>query len=106
MTKTLRPRLVWNRKVNIILLSSPRKKRTSTAEEGVYYFNGPNIFFSSVYVPAMSTTYTVRIKTGDKEYAGTDANVFMVLYGTKDDTGKCSHFQIARVLTGALQRAR
>ncbi|XP_075870025.1 lipoxygenase homology domain-containing protein 1 [Nelusetta ayraudi] len=36
---------------------------------------------------AMSTTYTLRIKTGDKEYAGTDANVFMTLYGTKDDTG-------------------
>uniref|UniRef100_A0A8C5H2G2 Lipoxygenase homology domain-containing protein 1-like n=1 Tax=Gouania willdenowi TaxID=441366 RepID=A0A8C5H2G2_GOUWI len=36
---------------------------------------------------AMSTTYTVRIKTGDKKYAGTDANVFMVLYGSKDDTG-------------------
>uniref|UniRef100_A0A3Q3AH36 Lipoxygenase homology PLAT domains 1a n=1 Tax=Kryptolebias marmoratus TaxID=37003 RepID=A0A3Q3AH36_KRYMA len=34
----------------------------------------------------MSTTYTVRIKTGDKKYAGTDANVFMTLYGTKDDT--------------------
>uniref|UniRef100_A0A671XMC4 Lipoxygenase homology PLAT domains 1 n=1 Tax=Sparus aurata TaxID=8175 RepID=A0A671XMC4_SPAAU len=36
---------------------------------------------------AMSTTYTVRIKTGDKKYAGTDANCFMTLYGTKDDTG-------------------
>uniref|UniRef100_A0AAQ5YJ88 PLAT domain-containing protein n=1 Tax=Amphiprion ocellaris TaxID=80972 RepID=A0AAQ5YJ88_AMPOC len=36
---------------------------------------------------AMSTTYTVRLKTGDKKYAGTDANVFMILYGTKDDTG-------------------
>uniref|UniRef100_A0A3Q1FQV9 Lipoxygenase homology PLAT domains 1a n=1 Tax=Acanthochromis polyacanthus TaxID=80966 RepID=A0A3Q1FQV9_9TELE len=34
----------------------------------------------------MSTTYTVRLKTGDKKYAGTDANVFMTLYGTKDDT--------------------
>uniref|UniRef100_A0A3Q2V469 Lipoxygenase homology PLAT domains 1a n=1 Tax=Haplochromis burtoni TaxID=8153 RepID=A0A3Q2V469_HAPBU len=34
----------------------------------------------------MSTTYTVRIKTGDKKYGGTDANVFMILYGTKDDT--------------------
>lgn len=45
------------------------------------------IFFSFVYVAAMSTTYTVRIKTGDKEYAGTDANVFMILYGSKDDTG-------------------
>uniref|UniRef100_A0A8C3ALE5 Lipoxygenase homology PLAT domains 1 n=1 Tax=Cyclopterus lumpus TaxID=8103 RepID=A0A8C3ALE5_CYCLU len=36
---------------------------------------------------AMSTTYTMRIKTGDKKYAGTDANIFMILYGTKDDTG-------------------
>uniref|UniRef100_A0A673CI95 Lipoxygenase homology domains 1a n=1 Tax=Sphaeramia orbicularis TaxID=375764 RepID=A0A673CI95_9TELE len=36
---------------------------------------------------AMSTTYTVRIKTGDKKYAGTDANVFMTLCGDKDDTG-------------------
>ncbi|XP_061658036.1 lipoxygenase homology domain-containing protein 1-like [Syngnathoides biaculeatus] len=36
---------------------------------------------------AMSTTYAVRIKTGEKKYAGTDANVFMILYGTKDDTG-------------------
>uniref|UniRef100_A0A3B5AGE5 Lipoxygenase homology domains 1 n=1 Tax=Stegastes partitus TaxID=144197 RepID=A0A3B5AGE5_9TELE len=36
---------------------------------------------------AMSTTYTLRLKTGDKKYAGTDANVFMILYGTKDDTG-------------------
>uniref|UniRef100_H3CLV0 Lipoxygenase homology PLAT domains 1 n=1 Tax=Tetraodon nigroviridis TaxID=99883 RepID=H3CLV0_TETNG len=35
---------------------------------------------------AMSTTYTVRIKTGEKKYAGTDADVFMILYGTKDDT--------------------
>ncbi|KAM6985878.1 lipoxygenase homology domain-containing protein 1 [Aplochiton taeniatus] len=36
---------------------------------------------------AMTTTYTMRIKTGDKKYAGTDANVFTTLYGTKDDTG-------------------
>ncbi|CAJ1070168.1 lipoxygenase homology domain-containing protein 1-like [Xyrichtys novacula] len=36
---------------------------------------------------AMSTTYTLRIKTGDKKYAGTDANVLIVLFGTKDDTG-------------------
>lgn len=40
-----------------------------------------------LFSAAMSTTYTVRIKTGDKKYAGTDANVFMTLYGTKDDTG-------------------
>ncbi|XP_076018180.1 lipoxygenase homology domain-containing protein 1 [Genypterus blacodes] len=36
---------------------------------------------------AMSTTYTIKIKTGDMKYAGTDANMFMILYGTKDDTG-------------------
>ncbi|XP_060092590.1 lipoxygenase homology domain-containing protein 1 [Heteronotia binoei] len=36
---------------------------------------------------AQSTTFTVTVKTGDKKHAGTDANVFIVLYGTKDDTG-------------------
>ncbi|XP_033890281.3 lipoxygenase homology domain-containing protein 1-like [Acipenser ruthenus] len=36
---------------------------------------------------AQSTTYTVTVKTGDKKYAGTDANVFITLYGDKDDTG-------------------
>lgn len=40
---------------------------------------------------AMSTTYTMRIKTGDKKNAGTDANVYTVLFGTKDDTGKNQH---------------
>ena len=35
----------------------------------------------------MSTTFTMRVKTGDKKYAGTDANVFAILYGMKDDTG-------------------
>ncbi|XP_044287456.1 lipoxygenase homology domain-containing protein 1 isoform X2 [Varanus komodoensis] len=34
-----------------------------------------------------STTYTVSVQTGDKKHGGTDANVFIVLYGTKDDTG-------------------
>uniref|UniRef100_A0A3Q2DDY8 Lipoxygenase homology PLAT domains 1b n=1 Tax=Cyprinodon variegatus TaxID=28743 RepID=A0A3Q2DDY8_CYPVA len=34
----------------------------------------------------MSTTYTVKIKTGEKKYAGTDANVFAILFGEKDDT--------------------
>ncbi|XP_043937953.1 lipoxygenase homology domain-containing protein 1 isoform X2 [Protopterus annectens] len=36
---------------------------------------------------AQSTTYTVRVKTGDKKNSGTDANVFIVLYGERDDTG-------------------
>ncbi|KAJ6662996.1 hypothetical protein lerEdw1_010817, partial [Lerista edwardsae] len=36
---------------------------------------------------AQSTTFTVTVKTADKKHGGTDANVFIVLYGTKDDTG-------------------
>ncbi|KAJ8261234.1 hypothetical protein COCON_G00169570 [Conger conger] len=36
---------------------------------------------------SMSTTYNLRVKTGEKKYAGTDANVFAILYGSKDDTG-------------------
>ncbi|KAE8291828.1 Lipoxygenase-like proteiny domain-containing protein 1 [Larimichthys crocea] len=36
---------------------------------------------------SMSTTYTLKVKTGDKEYAGTDANVFAILFGENDDTG-------------------
>ncbi|XP_054628770.1 lipoxygenase homology domain-containing protein 1 isoform X1 [Dunckerocampus dactyliophorus] len=36
---------------------------------------------------SMSTTYTIKIKTGEKKYAGTDANVFAVLFGENDDTG-------------------
>ncbi|OCT98891.1 hypothetical protein XELAEV_180111243mg, partial [Xenopus laevis] len=33
-----------------------------------------------------STTYTVKIKTGEKKNSGTDANVFLILFGEKDDT--------------------
>ncbi|KAM6219878.1 lipoxygenase homology domain-containing protein 1 isoform 3-T3 [Rhynchocyon petersi] len=34
-----------------------------------------------------STTFSVTVKTGDKKNAGTDANVFITLFGTKDNTG-------------------
>uniref|UniRef100_A0A8D1VBR1 PLAT domain-containing protein n=1 Tax=Sus scrofa TaxID=9823 RepID=A0A8D1VBR1_PIG len=34
-----------------------------------------------------STTFSVTIKTADKKNAGTDANVFITLFGTQDDTG-------------------
>ncbi|XP_036061124.1 lipoxygenase homology domain-containing protein 1 isoform X3 [Onychomys torridus] len=34
-----------------------------------------------------STTFSVTIKTGDKKNAGTDANVFITLFGTQDDNG-------------------
>ncbi|KAG7271688.1 hypothetical protein CRUP_025549 [Coryphaenoides rupestris] len=36
---------------------------------------------------SMSTTYTIKVKTGEKKYAGTDANVFAILFGENDDTG-------------------
>uniref|UniRef100_A0A667Z0U2 Lipoxygenase homology PLAT domains 1 n=1 Tax=Myripristis murdjan TaxID=586833 RepID=A0A667Z0U2_9TELE len=36
---------------------------------------------------SMSTTYTLRVKTGEKKYAGTDANVFAMLFGENDATG-------------------
>uniref|UniRef100_A0A3Q3FTN1 Lipoxygenase homology PLAT domains 1b n=1 Tax=Labrus bergylta TaxID=56723 RepID=A0A3Q3FTN1_9LABR len=36
---------------------------------------------------SMSTTYTLKLKTGEKKYAGTDANVFAILFGENDDTG-------------------
>nr|XP_019954598.1 PREDICTED: lipoxygenase homology domain-containing protein 1-like [Paralichthys olivaceus] len=36
---------------------------------------------------SMSTTYTIKVKTGEKKYAGTDANVYAILFGENDDTG-------------------
>lgn len=75
MRKTPKPRLAWNRKVNQGAdLRADELENTYLAE-------------AFCFAPAMSTTYTVRIKTGEKKYAGTDADVFMILYGTKDDTG-------------------
>ncbi|XP_060232876.1 lipoxygenase homology domain-containing protein 1 isoform X1 [Meriones unguiculatus] len=34
-----------------------------------------------------ATTFSVTVKTGDKKNAGTDANVFITLFGTQDDNG-------------------
>jgi len=36
---------------------------------------------------ALKTTYHVLVRTGNKYGAGTDANVYIVLYGEIDDTG-------------------
>lgn len=44
-----------------------------------------------IKLTAMSTTYTLKIKTGEKKYAGTDANVFAVLFGENDDTGRITN---------------
>uniref|UniRef100_W5L5M4 Lipoxygenase homology PLAT domains 1 n=1 Tax=Astyanax mexicanus TaxID=7994 RepID=W5L5M4_ASTMX len=70
----------------------------------------------------MSTTYTMTIKTGEKKYGGTDANIFAILYGTNDDTvinlkasknhknkfevGMIDEFTIEAVDIGKLKRIR
>ena len=41
-------------------------------------------------VSALKTTYHVFVRTGSKLGAGTDANVYIVLYGEIDDTGQYS----------------
>ena len=37
---------------------------------------------------AKITQYHVAVKTGTVRGAGTDANVYIILYGERDDTGK------------------
>lgn len=37
---------------------------------------------------AQVTTYEVTVKTGDVSGAGTDSNVYMIMYGENDDSGK------------------
>lgn len=54
-------------------------------------FMGGGIYHSLLHTLLLadkSTTFSVTIKTGDKKNAGTDANVFITLFGTQDDTGK------------------
>uniref|UniRef100_A0A7N8XV07 Lipoxygenase homology domains 1b n=1 Tax=Mastacembelus armatus TaxID=205130 RepID=A0A7N8XV07_9TELE len=47
---------------------------------------------------SMSTTYTLKIKTGEKKHAGTDANVFAILFGENDDTGETLYLVIIMAL--------
>ena len=35
-----------------------------------------------------ATSYHVHVKTGDVSSAGTDANVYLIIYGAKGDTGQ------------------
>jgi hypothetical protein len=43
------------------------------------------VFFSS------EVTYMVHVFTGDKSGAGTDANVFLTIYGEHEDSGRESN---------------
>uniref|UniRef100_G3U3M4 Lipoxygenase homology PLAT domains 1 n=1 Tax=Loxodonta africana TaxID=9785 RepID=G3U3M4_LOXAF len=49
-----------------------------------------------------STTFSVTIKTGDKKNAGTDANVFITLFGTQDNTAIWSEFREESILQAVI----
>lgn len=36
----------------------------------------------------LATSYHIQVKTGDVSSAGTDANVYLIIYGAKGDTGQ------------------
>ena len=42
------------------------------------------------FLPASVTTYEVHVTTGDIRGAGTDANVFVTLFGENGDSGTLS----------------
>ena len=46
------------------------------------------LFCLFAFIAAM-TTYEVNVATGDVKGAGTDANVYLTLYGEASDTGSC-----------------
>ena len=51
------------------------------------------------------TTYNVSVFTGDKFGAGTDANVYIVLFGEIDDTGMQIQFHLLYSVPEEILRA-
>ena len=51
-----------------------------------FVFSLPNLQLCFVYIPAH--IYKVSVRTGDMYRAGTDANVFLTIYGDLGDTGE------------------
>ena len=51
------------------------------------------------FLIALTTTYNINVVTSDLRGAGTDANVFIQLFGDKNDSGK---FKIRKILKGGL----
>ena len=49
------------------------------------------------FLIALTTTYNINVVTSDLRGAGTDANVFIQLFGDKNDSGK---FKIRKILKG------
>ena len=41
-----------------------------------------------LFLDVSATSYHVGVKTGDVRGAGTDANVYIIIFGEKADTGK------------------
>ena len=44
--------------------------------------------FLAVYLPAIETEYTISVQTGDKRGCGTDANVFLLIFGQNGSSGE------------------
>ena len=51
-----------------------------------------------LYFSAAMQTYHVKVQTGTKWGAGTDANVYVMLYGEQDSTGKLSRWDIFNLI--------
>lgn len=41
-----------------------------------------------VFFLCLETTYTVNVRTGDKRGGGTDANVFLIIFGENGNSGE------------------
>ena len=56
-----------------------------------------------LYFLAAMQTYHVKVQTGTKWGAGTDANVYVMLYGEQDSTGKLSLWDICNLINGLVR---
>ena len=47
-----------------------------------------------LFILAEKTTYEITVETGDVSGAGTDANVYITLYGEKEDSGETTFYSL------------
>lgn len=69
------------------------------------FFNCQLNPISTLIVLFSATSYHVALKTGDVREAGTDANVFVQIYGEQGDTGKL-HLRTAENTKNKFERGR
>lgn len=62
-----------------------RRQRTLSRAGSIGSGGGDNIDLEQM---SEKTTYNIEVETGDVSGAGTDANVFVILFGEKGDSGK------------------